>query len=1623
MKKISSSSFHILHKKTIHMDFASIPFQALLIDNAENDQLVHFLQQLDQQYTHATDEKARFGTLQILLPIFKAHMMRLNNADKERACIQQYLQPWMQASFAQDSMVSTESVGLLEKAVSFLMSRSMILYDTQECFGQTTLVTMLSQLIAAMEAEPDFVDLKPLEFIEASLTSEGHALWDRVIMQQSNSSTSNQPLDLECCLETLNLFVRDVNENEEILALLKEHDSHSNLEQWMDLIFSVAVGMIPCTDATIRNKLAHNLLPNLLRWQQNSAQQVDLEKQVNWCQLLWKRTLGIFGLPATNLMRLEIYGLIARFFDFYFGLNDTTKEPVVHKDLRFDVDFFHILQSGLRSNDSLARKYSTYILKRIIDFSDKHPSVTPASASAAWTPYFKWDSTQSQAYAEHWDDWFLLYDIMHESVIHLVDPVLPRFETLVKANFLDASWWVLLLHRGFQNDIASVKKCLLEFIFSRQDPEVLNQLGVQQAFMFGALFKTVDNTGLFQVPTQGTMVSPFGEHFRFFMLHLIDAIQDKHEKIQFLRQLIHHISHVVSSYVPILYTMEALAEAQTTDAWGPEELKSLRVLVDRHRNFNIPATKQFVRKLGIAAVVRLGNTAALSFSDVAKTISSLVNEYPVKTNSTEFKLIRHWLEHKVSKDQTLNSVLDGLKDRIKTYIYDLKSQDIPEAVLRTQANVLARTSVFVVSSQDCELDAALVTNLLSEFAANLKDPECDQVKFGRLLTLLNALWENFGSSFVNEINFLQVIGINKQETAELLKRIDGRYLDKEEEEPVDDDVMALYISLSEKILLGSETLEETERMDSIRQHYDTCLALLKYRPTTLNVNHEMSKPTYISVLRIVYKAATLFGITDFDCNDALVTLVYGLPMKRTQEALRERTWGDCISRLIKSKWECVETIIQYAIKLKDNGHQDKEFFDPIALYEEAVEQLENSSELCGEAIIRSFGPLLAFPWEKTPDTIERCVDHAIALMKENAFQSKTYPLMIKAFVDVIFQPALLSVPALNQQDGPMKKALNMVIETGQLKPFIMAQTSRLLHQYWSSMTPESNQSLIQYVPEVAKLLVFGPLRDRDDQKIEAALTTKLATPAEILEAEGTAETMLNQNDYLVRVDMNDVLLRLDIDNKQHKEFANLLLDQLLQLMNDEVLFEFTYTSTIEHRIKLRVCCSLLLIVDFAEEAKLQHYLNIIFELMRKETVASVRCYVEWALVRIIRCYPQLLSTLFDKIADPNHKPNFVISLITVTFSLCDVLPEEAIQGYFDIVFVRLVPWLITNHFTVRLFSFCSWRRNYNSCIARGFGQQLEDNKYVKSLNTFMETYTDCIKFFDKIQNLFYMSKFDPIQDYNVEFIFRQMMTEFQVIDNEKIGSKAFIRLNAQVPSRCPFENPARKEYYTSADPSEMIGIEEEIENAQAEAAASGTTADDVYQKKIMPWELMLETDMDLTKNLHKKNRRSNDLIVVASLIDRLPNLAGLCRTCEIFNASQLVVPTLKIKEDIGFTSISVSSERWMPMVEVAEADVAAYLQSKKEEGYTLCGLEQTTTSATLGEYEFPEKCVLLLGKERQGVPADLLQMLDVTIEIPQYGITRSLNVHVSGAICIYEYTKQMHWRQQQLLQQQQQLGS
>jgi tRNA guanosine-2'-O-methyltransferase len=93
-------------------------------------------------------------------------------------------------------------------------------------------------------------------------------------------------------------------------------------------------------------------------------------------------------------------------------------------------------------------------------------------------------------------------------------------------------------------------------------------------------------------------------------------------------------------------------------------------------------------------------------------------------------------------------------------------------------------------------------------------------------------------------------------------------------------------------------------------------------------------------------------------------------------------------------------------------------------------------------------------------------------------------------------------------------------------------------------------------------------------------------------------------------------------------------------------------------------------------------------------------------------------------------------------------------------------------------------------------------------------------------------------------------------------------------------------------------------------------------------------------------------------------------------------------------------------MQVKQKDLIRYLQAKKKQGYTLVGVEQTANSVSLLDYQFAPNSVLLLGAEQQGIPVEFLQHLDQCVEIPQLGVIRSLNVHVSASIMVWEYTRQ-----------------
>ena len=190
------------------------------------------------------------------------------------------------------------------------------------------------------------------------------------------------------------------------------------------------------------------------------------------------------------------------------------------------------------------------------------------------------------------------------------------------------------------------------------------------------------------------------------------------------------------------------------------------------------------------------------------------------------------------------------------------------------------------------------------------------------------------------------------------------------------------------------------------------------------------------------------------------------------------------------------------------------------------------------------------------------------------------------------------------------------------------------------------------------------------------------------------------------------------------------------------------------------------------------------------------------------------------------------------------------------------------------------------------------------------------------------------------------------------------------------------------------------------------------QTKITPFdELQLGfSEAEQSRRLNPLGRLKQSLVVCAALLDKPTNLGGLTRTCEIFAVDKLIIPDMRICKHDMFKSLAVSADSHQTLEEVSEDNLMSWLKHMKADGYGIIALEQAESSVDLSQSDiirikeghngvFPSKAVLLLGKEREGVPVEYLQEVDLTIEIPQFGVTRSLNVHVSAAIAIWEITK------------------
>ncbi|WP_370900749.1 RNA methyltransferase [Chryseobacterium gossypii] len=148
------------------------------------------------------------------------------------------------------------------------------------------------------------------------------------------------------------------------------------------------------------------------------------------------------------------------------------------------------------------------------------------------------------------------------------------------------------------------------------------------------------------------------------------------------------------------------------------------------------------------------------------------------------------------------------------------------------------------------------------------------------------------------------------------------------------------------------------------------------------------------------------------------------------------------------------------------------------------------------------------------------------------------------------------------------------------------------------------------------------------------------------------------------------------------------------------------------------------------------------------------------------------------------------------------------------------------------------------------------------------------------------------------------------------------------------------------------------------------------------------------------------LIVILDNIRSMHNVGAAFRTADAFLIKKIILcgitpqpPHREIhKAALGATE----SVDWG-----YEKDINTAINDLKSEGYTIIGIEQTTDSRMITDFNIDrsQQYAVILGNEVEGISDDALPNIDAFLEIPQLGTKHSLNVSVCGGIVMWEFAK------------------
>jgi tRNA G18 (ribose-2'-O)-methylase SpoU len=159
--------------------------------------------------------------------------------------------------------------------------------------------------------------------------------------------------------------------------------------------------------------------------------------------------------------------------------------------------------------------------------------------------------------------------------------------------------------------------------------------------------------------------------------------------------------------------------------------------------------------------------------------------------------------------------------------------------------------------------------------------------------------------------------------------------------------------------------------------------------------------------------------------------------------------------------------------------------------------------------------------------------------------------------------------------------------------------------------------------------------------------------------------------------------------------------------------------------------------------------------------------------------------------------------------------------------------------------------------------------------------------------------------------------------------------------------------------------------------------------------------------LAKSIKKNPVTIILDNVLDTY-NVGSIFRLADAVSAEKVILcgqtltpPNSRIKK------ASINTTGWVNW-EYATSAMEALANLKSQiPNLNIIAVEQDSRSKPFNKVDYTFPVAIVVGNETTGVSDDVLDMADVIVELPMWGVNKSLNVMVSCGIILYEIMKKI----------------